>query len=562
MTMELRQYQRAAVDSVREYWNGGGGNPLVEMATGTGKSVVIATLAQEVLTDYPDMRILMLVHVRELVEQNAMALLRQWPQAPLGINSAGLNKRDRHSRVLFASIQSVYKNGYDLGPRDLVLIDECHLVPKSGQGMYRTLLDTLREMVPDLRAAGFTATGFRLDSGRLDEGEGDERLFHDVVYTYNLADGVRDGYLSPLIARGTGIEIDVRGVARRGGEFVAGALEAAADKVDVVQGAADEMLRLGSERKSWLAFCSGVDHAAHVRDALRERGISAETVTGETPNGERDRIIRGFRSGQIRCLTNAMVLTTGFDVPRVDLIAMLRPTLSTGLYVQTLGRGTRLFDGKSDCLVLDFAGNVRRHGPVDAVSVKQTSGTKEEREALAVKPETVRAKICPNCHTYNALDVFVCVCCAHEWPLPTPKHAATADVLPIMTRDLPKWIPVRDVLLEKHQKLDSPNSLRVEYVCGLQTVREWICLEHTGTAQWKAAAWWKAMGGLMPVPKTVDEAMNRGQELDLAEFVTIAKEGKFNRIVSRRARRPNGALVEVDDRFRCKLVDETAEAAA
>lgn len=557
----LRPYQRTAVDSVREYWNGGGGNPLVEMATGTGKSIVIGTLAKEILADYPDMRLIVLVHVRELVEQNTLAMLRMWPQAPVGINSAGLNRRDRHSRILFASIQSVYKRGYDLGPRDLVLIDESHLVPKAGEGMYRSLLETLRDMVPDLRVAGFTATAYRLDTGRLDDG--DERLFHDVVYTYNLADGVRDGFLSPLIARGTGVEIDVRGVARRGGEFVAGALEAAADKVDVVQGAADEMMRLGSDRKSWLAFCSGVAHAAHVRDALRERGLTAETVTGETPNGERDRIIRGFRAGQIQCLTNAMVLTTGFDVPRVDLIAMLRPTLSTGLYVQTLGRGTRLSDGKSDCLVLDFAGNVRRHGPVDAVSVKQSAPqSKEEREANAVKPDTVRAKICPNCHTYNALDVFVCVHCAHEWPLPEPKHAATADVLPIMMRDLPKWIPVRDVLLEKHIKLDAPNSLRVEYVCGLQTFREWICLEHTNTARWKAQAWWKAMGGLTPEPATVDDAMNRAQELDLATAITVAKDGKFWRIQSRRVRRSNGVLLEIDDRFRVSVVDEKAEAAA
>lgn len=559
--VELRSYQRSAVDSIKEYWSGGGGNALVEAATGTGKSIIIATLAREILQDYPDMRILVLTHVRELIEQDAMALLRVWPQAPLGINSAGLNKRDRHSRILFASIQSVYKSGFSLGPRDLVLIDECHLVPKAGEGMYRSLLTDLRDMVPDLRVAGFTATAYRLDTGRLDDG--DERLFHDVVYTYNLADGVRDGFLSPLIARGTDVEIDVRGVARRGGEFVPAELATAADKIDVVQGAADEMLRLGSDRKSWLAFCSGVDHAAHVRDALRERGLSAETVTGETPNGERDRIIRGFRVGQIRCLTNAMVLTTGFDVPRVDLIAMLRPTLSTGLYVQTLGRGTRLADGKTDCLVLDFAGNVRRHGPVDAVSVKQSAPqSKDEREAAAVKPDTVRAKICPQCHAYSALDVFICQYCAFQWPLPEPKHAATADALPIMTRDMAKWLPVRDVLLEKHRKLDAPDSLRVEYVCGLQTYREWICLSHSGTAQWKAAAWWRAMGGRDPVPVKIDDAMNRAQELDLATAVTVAKDGKFWRVLSRRVRRSNGVLLEIDDRMRVSVVDEKAEVAA
>jgi DNA repair protein RadD len=527
------------------------------MATGTGKSVVIATAIRELLEAYPDMRVLVAVHVRELVEQNAIALLRVWPQAPIGINAASLYRRDHHAQVLFASIQSIYKQGYELGPRDLVLVDECHLVPRAGQGMYLSLLETLRDAVPDLRVGGFTATAYRMDSGRLDDG--DERIFHDVVYTYNLADGVRDGYLAPLVSKATGVEIDVSGVARRGGEFVAGALEAAADKRDVVQGAAGEIVRLGAERNAWLAFCSGVDHAHHVRDALRERGICTETVTGETPTGDRDRIIRGFRAGQIRCLTNAMVLTTGFDVPHVDLIAMLRPTLSTGLYVQTLGRGTRLAPGKTDCLVLDFSGNVRRHGPVDAVSIRTSGGRpKGEREDVAVKPDSVRARICPNCQTYNALDVWSCVSCGFEWPKPEPKHKDVADTAPVMTRDMPKWIQVRDVLLERHEKHDSPDSLRVEYICGMQVFREWVLFEHRGFNRVKAEAWWRAMGGKMPVPATVTEALQRAAEVDIAVDVTVARDGRFWRVMARRVRRLGGHLVEIDDRFRVRVANKAA----
>lgn len=151
MTVTLRGYQRETVDAILAYWRTGGRNPLVDLATGTGKSVVIATLVRELLEAYPDMRVLMLVHVKELVEQNARALLRTWPAAPIGINSAGLGRRDIHQRILFASIQSVFRRAERLGPRDLVLIDEAHLTPKAGTGMYRALLDRLRELVPDMR---------------------------------------------------------------------------------------------------------------------------------------------------------------------------------------------------------------------------------------------------------------------------------------------------------------------------------------------------------------------------------------------------------------------------
>jgi DNA repair protein RadD len=214
-------------------------------------------------------------------------------------------------------------------------------------------------------------------------------------------------------------------VARRGGEFVAGALETAADKITAE--AVKELVAYGAERSSWLAFCSGVRHAEHTRDIVRSYGISCEMVHGETPSGERDRIIRQFKAGQIRCLTNAQVLTTGFDAPQVDLIAMLRPTLSTSLYVQIVGRGTRIAPGKENCMVLDFAGNVRRHGPVDAVSVMPKSGKNGDDEGK-VGVDSVRAKECPDCQSLAALNASSCKVCGHEWPREDkPKHEAHAE---------------------------------------------------------------------------------------------------------------------------------------
>ena len=242
-------------------------------------------------------------------------------------------------------IQSVFRSPERLGRRHLVLIDECHLVPHDGDGMYRTTLDALREVHPSISVCGFSATPFRLDSGHLTEG--DDKIFDEVVFDYGIGRGIADGWLSPLSSKATRTTIDVRDVGRRGGEFIAGELEARGRQRDKIAAACDEIVTLGTERKCWLVFCCGIDHAVHVRDALRERGVSCEAVFGETPQDEREQIIADFRAGNIRCLVNVMVLTTGFDVPQIDLLAMLRPTLSTGLYVQMVGRGTRKAEGKT-----------------------------------------------------------------------------------------------------------------------------------------------------------------------------------------------------------------------
>lgn len=518
--IQLRPYQTAAIQAVLDYWRTGGGNPLVELATGTGKSLVIAELTKELRRQYPQMRVLMLVHVRELVEQNFRALLRVWPDAPIGLYSAGLGKRDSHHPITFASIQSVFRKGAALGQRDVVFIDEAHLVPTAGNGMYRRLLSDLRKTCPDLRVAGFTATPFRLDSGRLDAGE--DRLFDRTVFSYGIAEGIADGYLSPLVSKAGLAEVDVSDVARRGGEFVSEALEIAADKVTLE--AVAELVRYGQDRRSWLVFCSGIGNAARTRDAIRAHGISCEMVSGETPVGERDRIIRDFKAGTIRCLTNAQVLTTGFDAPQVDLVAMLRPTLSTSLYVQIVGRGTRLAPGKENCLVLDFAGNVRRHGPVDAVEIGPRGGGKKDDGKVGV--DSVRAKECPECQSLVHLSATTCTVCGHEWPRDEkPKHEASAEaeVGILSTESVPPvMVPVVDWRLERYEKMGSPDSVRVTYLAGLNTYYEWWAFEHRGRGRELACQRWIQHGGRTPFPSTVTEALERWADGELVMPATIS----------------------------------------
>lgn len=529
---QLRPYQLAAINAVRAYWANGGENPLVEMATGLGKSLTMAGLLKSLLADYPTLRVIVLVHSRELVSQNAMAMLRAWPGAPIGINSAGLGKRDKHSQILFASIQSVYKDdAYSLGVRDLVLIDECDLVPREGDGMYRTFLASLRARTPDLRVVGMTATPYRMGTGRLDEG--DNRLFSKIVYKYDIANGIKDGFLANLISKATATKIDVSKVHISKGEFVAKELEVAVDQDFVTKAAVEEIVEYGQNRRSWVAFCTGVQHSEHVRDEIRKHGISCEMVTGKTPQGERDRILRAFKAGQIRCLTNCSVLTVGFDAPNIDMIALLRPTMAPRLFVQMCGRGTRLCEGKDDCLILDFGGNTARHGPVDKVTAKSAS-KKADKDA-------VRAKECPDCQTLLYLGALECPTCGHSFRRddePLPKHDVRADAQhSILSTGAPTWLHVQSMSAYVHQKQGKPDSMRVEYFCGLATQKEWVLFGHGGEARARAVHWWQKMGGALPTPKTASEGVARIKELDKVEAVQVRPAGKFFDVTNVRTQR-------------------------
>lgn len=527
--MELRPYQREAIDAVYAHWQQGGGDGLLDMATGTGKAYVIATLCKELLAQWPSLRIVCTIHTRELVAQNWQELLRLWPQAPAGAYSAGLNRRDARAQIMFASIQSVYNK--DIGPVDLLIIDECHLVPRSGDGMYRKFIAACRAKVPDMRILGASATPYRLDTGRLDRGEG--ALFERTVYSYGIGDGVQDGYLAPLTNKSTAAKISTEGVKTRGGEYIASSLENAVLASDVVPAAVAELVHKGQDRRAWLVFCAGIKHAEKVRDEVRKHGISCEMVTGETPNAERDRIIAAYKAGHVRCLTNVDCLTTGFNAPHVDLLAWMRPTLSTGLYVQGMGRGTRKAPGKRDCLVLDFAGNVASHGPVDAIDTgSDDAGSKDAKKK---EPPT---KICPNCESYVLISNRQCQDCGYEFPAPQRKtHAPTADSsTPVLTVSPPQWVDVHGWAFKVHNA-DHPTklpTLQIDYLCDMTWHREWLCFDHDGYALNKARQAWVKLGGQAPAPRNVEEAYSRRYELRQPSKILMRPDGKWWRILSHR----------------------------
>jgi DNA repair protein RadD len=412
----------------------------------------------------------------------------------------------------------------------------------------------------DARIVGFTATPYRLDSGRLDRGEG--AIFEKIVYGYGIARGIEDGYLSPLISpRDLAGQIDVSGVHTRGGEYVTGELERAATAGDVIGRACDEMLARGHDRRTWLVFCCGVKHAHLVKDALEARGLSGGVVTGETPSGERRTLIEALKAGRIRFLTSVAVLTTGTNIPGADMIALMRPTLSTGLYIQMAGRGTRLADprigeletaeerlaaiassSKPNCLVLDFAGVIAKHGPVDAIIEKEEKKKREPDEAPAVV-----TKLCPGCGSLVYARLRTCPKCAFEFSFNedgTPAHDGRADMDARILRgkaepDAPQWRDVTGWDFRRHQKPGGFPSLRIDYHCGLSVVSEWLCFEHDKRRpREEAEKVWRelyAFPGHKPItlPNTVTGALSYSYLLRPPSRIRVAREGEYWRVKER-----------------------------
>jgi DNA repair protein RadD len=540
MPFVLRPYQSEAINALHGYWRANGGNGLIVLPTGSGKSLVIAALCQEMLKAYPSMRIGIVTHVRELIMQNYMELMALWPQAPAGIYSSGIGRRDRDAKILFMGVQSVWRRVNEIGAFDLLLVDEAHLVSHHKTTTYRKLMDKLREKTPDMRVAGLTATAFRLDTGRLDTG--DNKLFDDVVYDANVRDLINQGYLCKLLSKRTVQQMDVSKVGKQAGEFIVKELEIAVDQDWITKGACQEIVDYGGDgkRKAWLAFCVTVAHAEHVVQRLRDLGVTCHCVFGHTLKADRDRIIQGFRDGEFTCLVSVMVLGIGFNVPQVDLIALLRPTASAGLFVQQVGRGLRNAEGKKDCLVLDFAGNTLRHGPIDLVKGKTIGAQTLVCPTCAeiLPPDT---KVCPECGFVFVEDPRPAGVDNEDIDRPTESkiHKPTADdQTDIVSDSTPRWLDVSAVSYSIHYKYGNPTApptLKVSYRCGFFTHSEWICFEHQGYAREKAVRWWQQRVSNVydwTAPGTIDEAILRQGELAAPLRIMVRPEGRFMKILN------------------------------
>jgi DNA repair protein RadD len=465
-------------------------------------------------------RILILAHVKELLQQAAEKLEKVCPEIPVGIYSVGLGSRDTLASIIIAGIQSAYRKAAELG--------HFHLLPDEGDGMYRALIADLKRINPQLRIIGFTATPFRLSSGPIC---GPENILNEICYEISVRELMVQGFLCPLIAKAPRNPIDTTNLHSKGGEFIANEVEALMDDDSRVSTACKEIVDYTQDRHSVLIFASGVQHGRHVAQALESHGQRVGVVFGDTLDFEREQTIAEFKDRKLKYLVNVSVLTTGFDAPGVDCVVMLRPTMSPGLYYQMLGRGFRLHPAKKNCLILDFGGNVIRHGPVDALKVC----TKNSSDSGAAP-----AKECPQCRSIIAAGYGVCPDCGFKFPREKSRHEGQASTQGVLKGQVSttKYL-VKEVRYFIHTKrgapADSPHSMRVEYKLGFNFYQsEWVCFEHGGFARAKAEAWW-TQRATEPIPTSVMEAVELADAgvLRVPSSITVRSVAgeEFDRIV-------------------------------
>lgn len=534
--MQEREYQNQAIENCIQYLKTNAGDPLIVSAMGTGKSIIIAKLIKR-LGKANNVRILVCTHVSKLAEQNAKKLRSVCPEADIGMFSAGLKLKQISNDIVFSTIQSVYRLPEDdLKDFNLIIVDECHTISRKAQTMWGALF----QKVGKHRKIGLTATDFRMDSGSLTSG--DDAMFDDVCFEYGLGRAVADGYLCRLVAKETKTKYDVSKVGKLGGEFNLSELQAATNIDALTKQAVAEIIEKGELRKTWLIFCNGVEHGFAVRDELRRCGITAETVNGETLNA--DDILEAFNGGSIRAVTVFGMWTTGVDIPGIDLIAMIRHTLSGGLLLQMGGRGTRVTidlspyntpqerknaiaaSDKPNCLFLDFAGNIERHGPLDLIKARE-KGKKGE----GVAP----IKSCPDCASLIHASASKCIDCGHIFQKTETLNIGKAHTGAILSE--PEVRKVVDIVYSVHNqnKEGKIPCLMVKYIHPDDSnTREYICLQHTGFAKKKADKWWlERDGGYIdghPVKAIVDSGMC--QYLKKPSEITVIKEGKYERVIN------------------------------
>jgi len=518
----LRKYQQKCLEAI---WGGfRKGNPLVCIPTGGGKSHVIAGLCEKAIVEFPDTHILMLVHRKELLEQNANKLAHLLP-FPISFYCAGMNRKEL-GQVTFASVQSLAKFKGELPPFEIVIVDECHRIPLADFGEYRKIISRLK----DSAVVGFTATPYRMGGGKI---YGEDLLFTELTYEVGIDYLIGEKYLSPVVGyqrkKGTAL---LDGIPKSStGDYVKGKLQDAYSVDGITSSAVADLLEKAHDRRSIMIFSAGVEHAHMIVSELKTAGEeSCAVITGTTEKQLRHNLIDQFKTSQLRILVNMGVFTEGFDAPKMDCVALMVSTLSLVKYLQMVGRGMRVDKCKTDCLLLDYGENIVRHGEVNNI-VPPSKGRETQ-------PKTTR--ICPMCELAYPNNLWTCPSCGYEIPrgesFLRAKHTTTAaNVAPLVDREgFYSYSPV-GITFHEGQKEGKPPYIKVTYLhpSGYRSASVFLCPEHGGYAARKTRVWGIRHGIPSTFMKSVEELSKFLHETGMLIPSDIeVKSAKFPEVVS------------------------------
>lgn len=541
----LRDYQQESIDlaikDLRE-----DKNPIIALPTGSGKSIVLCGLTDEIINIDINARVLILSHVKEILQQNLSALQRYFYGIDIGLFCSGLNSKTIN-KITVGSIQTCQNSPAEFNKFTHIIIDEAHRVGTKEESGYRKFIKRIKA-----QCIGLTATPFRMKDGYLNKGK--NSLFNsiciDMTRGERFAKLIEDGYLSEIYSKKTVLTLSDKGVKTLGGDFATKDLSEKFDRDHITEGAIIECIHFGKKYNHWLCFAIDIKHAENIADRARAHGISAIAVHSKMK--DRDKAIKDFKNGKYKLMVNVDILTTGFDFPAIDLIIMLRHTKSPIIHVQTTGRGLRplysrgynLLDKiqrllsiekstKTHCLVLDFAGNARRLGPINDVYVKKPGDKKPGDGAMT--------KTCPECGIDNHLSALFCCNCNFEFVTKEKIETEAFEGELVLKKEekadsFVGWAEVKSVSYDVYSKSGAKLALIAKYNCGLVTYNEFVFINGKGYSKYKADNWLRFRWRGDNYPKTVEECYASCDLIKSPTKIKIDASGKFPKFLDYRFR--------------------------
>ena len=606
MEITLRPYQQEALDAIKAAFREQP-NVLLQAATGAGKTILFSALIRDFMTQYPGVvRIMIAVHRQTLVQQAYDKLLRVWPEgaSQIGIACHSLSSKSDFSKpVVIGTIQTIARqlDNLEIGRCNLLIIDEVHMVaPMAEQGkepsQYEQVINRLRYFDQRARILGVTATPYRLNWGYI---YGDVKTqnpalnwFPDLTYSIDITTLRKQGYLCELEKWGhSAPDLSRVAISQANGDYKENELSAEMSKEVHLESAVNAVREYAADRRHIVVFAVTIEHAELLSNRFCHAGYSAAFVHSKMKKATVAAILVAFADGRVNVLVNVGKLTEGWDCPQTDCVVLCRPTKSAALYVQMVGRGLRIAEGKDKCLLLDLAGCLEEHGAPEDPVIKNKPPKKtewvecpncgKENEVTAIEcagcHQLLQSKTCKQCGRENRIDAAVCAYC--RWVFPAEEEeeekpayycpycqtevSQKAIICPSCGREIKAFarnqvLQLVEMPLPKRRRqtariMGTPRinwsfvsrkgnpmvQIRLNCLIGEDTiptsVSDYLDIEGRATffGQTTARKKWHQLTGGKPLPHTLAQAESLQGELHFPEYITVElKNDKYWNVAS------------------------------
>ena len=537
--LQLRDYQKDCVKKIIELLPTND-DILIQAATGAGKTIIFSALVKQLIELWPNLKICIAVHLKEIVEQNIEKLKMIWPDAPIGVSCSSSNfDIDLTQQITIGSIQTIANKLDKLQTFNLIIVDEAHKIPPTNQdGQYLKLFNFIREKNNKLKIIGFTATPYRLGHGYIygdNKKISNDNLFKKLNYSIGIKQLQKQNYLcGHKIKFANNMQEQLKNI-KVNGDYNISELEHVMVKEINIKAVYNAIIDYADDRKNIIIFCTTIKHAELINNYLNEKNISSEVIHSKMKMQNRNEILNNFTKEKNRVLCNVGIATEGYDNPKIDCVILDRPTKSTSLYVQMCGRGLRPYDNKDYLLILDLVNNCYlNHGDISNPNVVIPL-FKSDKDADAV------VKICDKCFSIIAVGYKKCPDCGYEFPILETNKEISEDRLELqdyneLIKDKGIVVDVINCSLNKHISMANNSMILIKLICSSEYINKYhinYFVDIEGNAskigKFNAINFFNGVIRVFPYPKTINEVLQMKKYIikNIPKQITIIKKNNW-----------------------------------